>query len=274
MNITVTGNSHIELPFMMFKQLLEYAKAFEYLDEFKARMAGQPDEFNPVCDEDEFNHPPIGINPYIDFRVMHPVKQALRRAKGTAARNDVMDFKSHRATVFNYFERQYQRIAARFTTLRAIINREKRAGGVFDPLQPFQRLSPSGDDAMLHKMMQANVLLVNYKDSFERECPVKISANMELCKTKLDSVKSGLPREIMLRRIDPHIAKEAYRVIVRDFTILCDHLDEQFSEIETGREDLLKFDIPGTNASLDVVYHINVTPRAAPGPVDWTQNSP
>ena len=79
MTILVTGNSQVEFPFMMFKQLLQYAKAFEYLDEFKSQMAGQPDKFNPVCHEDEYNHRPIGINPYVDYQVNQSSKHFATR---------------------------------------------------------------------------------------------------------------------------------------------------------------------------------------------------
>ena len=204
--ILVTGNSQVDFPFMMFKQLLRYAKAFEYLDEFKAQMAGQPDEFNPVCHEDEYNHRPIGINPYVDYQVMHPVEQALRHAKAAAAQNDVMGFKTYRAIVFNYFERQYQTIAASFANLRAVIGSEKRAGGVLDPMDPFMRLSPSGDDRMLRKMLRAKVLLVHYKNSFERQCPVEVQVNKEVCQVKLESVKRCFPREMFLENMNRHHA--------------------------------------------------------------------
>lgn len=174
-------------------------------------------------------------NPY-KGEVWHPVEQGFQDARLAICKSEnIKKFKEVRDKALMYLERQYLWICDASTNLVEFIKVEKKLGGYYD-------IDMDGEYCeQCWKSSQAILLVQNYANSFKRESPMSIRADIFRQQRWFDSLYHGLPGAKLFLELDN--AWQFEKDIRRILRSIIDDLDDQLIEIRLARKELFRWEV-------------------------------
>jgi hypothetical protein len=274
LTLLAKSNDLLECGFEMYQSVLTYAQAFERQPFFKKEMAldgSQTLNEDDLGDQYGFYHNNVLSNPF-KRQFPHPVESALMRAKTASNNEDLPAFKIERIQIIEYLEIQYQRILVTASKLNDFIKENKHNGGLFDAdRQNGPYYGAYQDEDYSQKCATALVLLCEYAETFRRDIPLEIKANIRLYQQVYESFYTELGVRSLLQKVETAFEARSWGKFTEYFKSAVDYLDDEYLEIRKARKDLFKWDILELN---QVGCDIDLELSRSDEKVKWSINEP
>lgn len=246
----------------MFERLIDYAEAFERVERFKLDMRYGFDARMFISLEKQrhsyWSTYTAPTNPHAGARhstdPINPVEIALARAREAWIKNfNPATFKTERAKVVNYLERQYKRVTVAAMNMANFVKSQKRNGRFI-----FPNLVGGGDYRWgIREMLAEAVLeLESYERVFHRDVPFEERLAQRILAHENAPAYSLLPRNIILKQANDAFDAQQYHQFEEAFRKGVDDMDTQYLQIRSARKALFEADLtPDASCNIDLEIH-------------------